>query len=424
MYSRHAFWYYKGLIMDLQATKNRFQIIGNAPNLNYALQTAITAAPYDLNILIYGDSGVGKENFSKIIHALSKRKHNGFMAINCGAIPEGTIDSELFGHEKGAFTGAIDARKGYFETVHEGTIFLDEIGELPLSTQSRLLRILENGEFIKVGASKVQKTNVRIIAATNKNLLDLAQQGKFREDLFYRLSTIQIKVPPLRERKEDILLLFGKFASDFAHTYNRQPIQLTVDAKEVVVNYYWKGNIRELKSFTEQLSILVHGTHANSQDILKFLNPNQNAVNQLPIQINSFNNSEFQNEREILYKYFFELKKDVIEMKKMFIELLNNPSFNQNETIQELKFTHPEFDPNGSLQNMQVIQTNQPFNIIRKKNVESDEPLNLSDKEKDFIVRALQKYKNHRGNAAQELGISERTLYRKIKEYNLENLIK
>ena len=324
--------------MELQSIKNRFGIIGNSPALNYALEVAVQVAATDLTVLIMGESGVGKEAFSLIIHSLSARKHNPFIAVNCGAIPEGTIDSELFGHEKGSFTGAVDARKGYFETVNGGTIFLDEIGELPLGTQARLLRVLETGEFIRVGSSKVQKTDVRIIAASNKDLLQLVQQGKFREDLYYRLSTVPIRVPALRDRKEDIHLLFRKFAADFADKYKTASVQLDEEAKNLLINYPWPGNVRELKNIAEQISVLSQDKNVTAKDLNKFLQPYSNS--RLPVLVNAAGSpQEFANEREILYKLFFDMKKDVNELKRMFLEVLQNPEMvTQNQSlINELK---------------------------------------------------------------------------------------
>lgn len=302
--------------MEIQSIKNRFGIIGNSPALNYALQVAHQVSGTDLTVLINGESGVGKEVFSQIIHALSARKHNSFIAVNCGAIPEGTIDSELFGHEKGSFTGAVDSRKGYFETVNGGTIFLDEIGELPLGTQARLLRVLETGEFIRVGSSKVQKTDVRVIAATNRDLLERTQQGKFREDLYYRLSTVPIRVPSLRDRKEDIPLLFRRFAVDFAEKYKTAPIQLDEEAKNLLINYPWPGNVRELKNIAEQISVLAQDKLVTLRELQKFLPDKQG--NRLPVLsgMNMGSGGEFNNEREILYKLFFDMKKDVTELKK------------------------------------------------------------------------------------------------------------
>ncbi|HUP12086.1 MAG TPA: sigma-54 dependent transcriptional regulator, partial [Niastella sp.] len=328
--------------MDIQSIKNRFGIIGNSQGLNFALQVAAQVSNTDLTVLIAGESGVGKEAFSVIIHALSARKHNPFIAVNCGAIPEGTIDSELFGHEKGSFTGAVDARKGYFETVNGGTIFLDEIGEMPLGTQARLLRVLETGEFIRVGSSKVQKTDVRVIAASNKDLLTFTQNGRFREDLYYRLSTVPIRVPSLRDRQEDIPLLFRRFSVDFAERYKTTPVQLDDEAKDVLINYPWPGNVRELKNIAEQISVLASDKMVTAQELKRFL-PNRD-MNRLPVLAHGSGNPlanghEFANEREILYKLFFDMKKDVTELKKMFVDILQNPGTAvQNQSlINELK---------------------------------------------------------------------------------------
>jgi len=310
--------------MDQQQIKNRFGIIGNSPALNYALQVAIQVANTDLTVLINGESGVGKEVFSMIIHSLSARKHNPFIAVNCGAIPEGTIDSELFGHEKGSFTGAMDSRKGYFETVNGGTIFLDEIGEMPLGTQARLLRVLETGEYIRVGSSKVQKTDVRVIAATNRDLLQATQNGKFREDLYYRLNTVPIRVPSLRDRKEDIVILFRKFAVDFAEKYKTSPIQLDEGAREVLLSYSWPGNVRELKNIAEQVSVLSKDKQVTAQEMRRFIP--EHKENRLPVLAHSGNQNDFSSERDIMYKLFFDMKKDVTELKKMFVEILHNPS--------------------------------------------------------------------------------------------------
>lgn len=409
--------------MDTQSIKNRFGIIGNAPALNYALQVATQVAATDLTVLINGESGVGKEVFSQIIHALSARKHNPFIAVNCGAIPEGTIDSELFGHEKGSFTGASDARKGYFETVSGGTIFLDEIGELPLGTQARLLRVLETGEYIRVGSSKVQKTDVRVIAATNKDLLQQVQSGKFREDLYYRLSTVPIRVPSLHDRPEDIHLLFRKFAGDFASKYKTVPVQLDEEAKNLLINYPWPGNVRELKNIAEQISVLSTDKLITAKDLNKFLQPYSS--NRLPMLANGHTASgDFSNEREILYKLFFDMKKDVTELKRIFLDMLQNPALaSQNQHfINELK----ELKTNESLQPVvvqpAVYNNTQPVlmdNDIHA-HVEVDESLNIMDKEKELIVKALKKHKSKRRDAALDLGISERTLYRKLKEYDIE----
>jgi len=334
--------------MDLTSIKNRFGIIGNSPTLNYALEVAVQVANTDLTVLIAGESGVGKEAFSHIIHSLSARKHNPFIAVNCGAIPEGTIDSELFGHEKGSFTGAVDSRKGYFETVNGGTIFLDEIGEMPLGTQARLLRVLESGEFIRVGSSKVQKTDVRVIAATNKDLLQLVDQNKFREDLYYRLSTVPIRVPALKERKEDIVLLFRKFAVDFAEKYRTAPVQLDEEARNRLINYPWPGNVRELKNIAEQISVLSTDKSVTAKTLSRFLP--ENNMNRLPVlvQSNGSGGHEFANEREILYKLFFDMKKDVTELKKLFFEVIQNPAvLHQNPNIvndiKELQPHHESF---------------------------------------------------------------------------------
>ncbi len=416
--------------MDIQSIKNRFGIIGNAPALNYALQVAVQVANTDLTVLINGESGVGKEVFSQIIHTLSARKHNPFIAVNCGAIPEGTIDSELFGHEKGSFTGAADARKGYFETVNGGTIFLDEIGELPLGTQARLLRVLESGEYIRVGSSKVQKTDVRVIAATNKDLLQLVQAGRFREDLYYRLSTVPIRVPALHDRPEDIHLLFRKFAADFANKYKTSPVQLDDEAKNLLINYPWPGNVRELKNIAEQISVLSQDKQIGAKELNKFLQPYSG--NRLPVLAHANGTtSDFSNEREMLYKLFFDMKKDVTELKKMFLEILQNPNMvaHSQSFINELKELkgHETMQPVtmspmtiGGIQ--PAVQNNQPviLNNDIQDHVEVEESLNIIDKEKELIIKALKKHKSKRKDAALDLGISERTLYRKLKEYNIE----
>jgi DNA-binding NtrC family response regulator len=408
--------------MDIQSIKNRFGIIGNSPALNYALQVAGQVALTDLSVLIMGESGVGKEVFSQIIHALSARKHNPFIAVNCGAIPEGTIDSELFGHEKGSFTGAVDFRKGYFETVNGGTIFLDEIGELPLGTQARLLRVLETGEYIRVGSSKVHKTDVRVIAATNKDLLEQVQNGKFREDLYYRLSTVPIRVPALHDRKEDITLLFRKFAVDFAEKYKTAPVQLDEEAKNLLINYPWPGNVRELKNIADQVSVLSQDKQISSKELGKFLQPY--SANRLPVlaHANGGSTESFANEREILYKLFFDMKKDVTELKKMFFEVLQNPNAIQNPgLINELK----ELKGHEVIQPVFVqptVQASQPviMNGDIHEHTEVEESLNIMDKEKELIIKALKKHRGKRKDAALDLGISERTLYRKLKEYNIE----
>jgi DNA-binding NtrC family response regulator len=406
---------------DIQSIKNRFGIIGNAPELNYALQVAVQVASTDLTVLIFGESGVGKEAFSMIIHSLSARKHNPFIAVNCGAIPEGTIDSELFGHEKGSFTGAVDSRKGYFETVNGGTIFLDEIAEMPLGTQARLLRVLETGEFIRVGSSKVQKTDVRVIAATNKDLLEAVNNGKFRQDLYYRLNTVPIRVPALKDRKEDVILLFRKFAVDFAEKYKAVPVQLDDDAKNLLINYSWPGNVRELKNIAEQISVLSQDKQVHARELAKYLPEH---VNRLPVLVhtNGQGGQEFSNEREILYKLFFDMKKDVTELKRMFLEVLQNPNLvaqnpNIMNQLQELKTT----ELMQSL-NQPVLQPVQPVlmhNDGIHEHEEVEESLNIMDKERELIIKALKKHRGKRKDAALDLGISERTLYRKLKEYDI-----
>jgi len=417
--------------MDIQSIKNRFGIIGNSPALNYAIQVATQVANTDLTVLIAGESGVGKEIFSQIIHALSPRKHNPFIAVNCGAIPEGTIDSELFGHEKGSFTGAVDARKGYFETVNGGTLFMDEIGETPLGTQARLLRVLENSEFIRVGSSKVQKTDVRVIAATNKDLLQATQNNKFREDLYYRLNTVPIRVPALRERKEDIILLFRKFAVDFAEKYRTSPIQLDEDARNLLINYPWPGNVRELKNIAEQISVLSEQKSIGVREIERFL-PKHSDRN-LPMIIGntgSSGNAEFMNERDILYKLFFDMKKDVTELKKMFLEILQNPStISTVSNAVEASFLQdhpmPQKTHEPASGNIYPV-AKQPMIISEAREIQHpivvDESLNIIEKEKELIEKALKKHKGKRKDASSDLGISERTLYRKLKEYDIEEL--
>jgi transcriptional regulator with PAS, ATPase and Fis domain len=418
--------------MDLQTLKNRFSIIGNTPTLNHALNTAAQVAATDLTVLIVGESGVGKEVFSQIIHSLSARKHNPFIAVNCGAIPEGTIDSELFGHEKGSFTGAVDSRKGYFETVSGGTIFLDEIGELPLGTQARLLRVLETGEFIRVGSSKVQKSDVRVIAATNRELLEFTQKGRFREDLYYRLNTVPIRVPSLRDRKEDIPLLFRKFVVDFSDKYKTKPIFLDAEARELLAQYPWPGNVRELKNIAEQISVLSKSETINAITLTEFLP--QPHVNKMPMVTGNVPVGEFANEREILYKLFFDMKKDVNELKKMFVEILQNPSlggqnvhFNRESILNELKDDlSPVPSSVGTIihhPTNQIAHPNQQPVIIDNEQqgmYEVDESLNIMDKEKELILKALKKHRGRRKDASTDLGISERTLYRKIKEYDIE----
>ena len=412
--------------MELQSIKNRFGIIGNAPALNHALNIATQVANTDLSVLINGESGVGKEVFSQIIHALSARKHNPFIAVNCGAIPEGTIDSELFGHEKGSFTGALDSRKGYFETVNGGTIFLDEIGEMPLGTQARLLRVLEAGEYIRVGSSKVQKTDVRVIAATSKELIEFTQTGRFREDLYYRLNTVPIRVPSLRDRKEDIPLLFRKFSADFADKYKAPPVQLDEEAKNVLINYTWPGNVRELKNIAEQISVLSQNKNINAVQLRGFL-PEHN-YSRLPVLSGGagvVSQTEFANEREILYKLFFDMKKDVNELKKMFFDLLQNPNLNLAGSHAPVMFKDElkEYNGNGTAlpgttSQPVILHQGNTNDIHQHEDVE--ESLSIMDKEKELIIKALKKHKGKRKDASLDLGISERTLYRKLKEYDIE----
>ncbi len=417
--------------MDQQSIKNRFGIIGNAPALNHALNVAVQVSNTDLSVLINGESGVGKEVFSQIIHSLSARKHNPFIAVNCGAIPEGTIDSELFGHEKGSFTGAVDSRKGYFETVNGGTIFLDEIGEMPLGTQARLLRVLEAGEYIRVGSSKVQKTDVRVIAASNKDLLEYTNKGKFREDLYYRLNTVPIRVPALRDRKEDILLLFRKFATDFADRYKSPSIQLNDEAKNILINYQWPGNVRELKNIAEQISVLSKDKSINGEQLKSFLPEHNNtrlpAISGGPGTVSQ---AEFANEREILYKLFFDMKKDVNELKKMFFDLVQNPSMGQHvpvyahdggnvTSIKEINPTMTSAAFSNTTPSV-ILRNDQHNNIQQHEDVE--ESLSIVDKEKELIIKALKKHRGKRRDASVDLGISERTLYRKLKEYDIEHL--
>ena len=413
--------------MDLQSIKNRFGIIGNSPALNYALQVAAQVSNTDLTVLIAGESGVGKEAFSHIIHSLSARKHNPFIAVNCGAIPEGTIDSELFGHEKGSFTGAVDSRKGYFETVNGGTIFLDEIGEMPLGTQARLLRVLESGEFIRVGSSKTQKTDVRVIAATNKELLQLVQNGKFREDLYYRLNTVPIRVPALRDRKEDIPLLFRKFAVDFAERYKTAPVQLDDEARQRLMNYPFAGNVRELKNIAEQISVLATDKQVNARELERFLPASDHSMNRLPVlaHANGHESHEFNNEREILYKLFFDMKRDVTELKKLFFEVMQNPSVvaqnpnlvNQVKELQSSEIGQPVL-VTSNIPSTQPVVVHHDHEIHAHEEV--DESLNIMDKEKELIIKALKKHRGKRKDAAMDLGISERTLYRKLKEYDID----
>lgn len=422
---------------DLQTIKNRFGIIGNSPKLNYAIQVAMQVAPTDMTVLIHGESGVGKESFSKIIHSLSARKHGQFIAVNCGAIPSGTIDSELFGHEKGSFTGATSDRKGYFEVTDGGTIFLDEIAEMPLETQSRLLRVLENGEFIRVGASKVQKTNVRVVAASNKNLLDEVKKGRFREDLYYRLATVPLSIPPLRERENDIYLLFRKFSSDYSEKYRVKPIQLTDQAIELLQRYHFPGNIRQLKNISEQVSILEVNRTIDADALKKYLP--KDSKNMLPTIFEGLNGSNSINERDILYKFLFEMKHDLNELKKIVFESLSNENYG-NQIIQKHDKLFDSMEsasaivsfpkqPNNFIDEEVIIddEVHNTFEINEIDNNEKfdeheeiNENLSLEDMEKKMIIKALEKNQNRRKNAASELGISERTLYRKLKYYNID----
>tara|TARA_B110000305_G_scaffold55359_1_gene61106 strand:- start:837 stop:2111 length:1275 start_codon:yes stop_codon:yes gene_type:complete len=416
--------------MNLQTVKNRFGIIGNSEPLNRALDVAIQVAPTDITVLITGESGTGKENMPKIIHHYSSRKHHEYIAVNCGAIPEGTIDSELFGHEKGAFTGATDSRKGYFEVADGGTIFLDEVAELPLPTQVRLLRVLETGEFIKVGASKVKKTDVRIIAATNENVQKAIQKGKFREDLFYRLSTVPISLEPLRERKNDIHLLFRKFSADFAEKYRMPGIRLNQKSVSILEKYSWPGNIRQLKNVAEQISVIEKSREINELILSKYL-PDIDSSRNLPMVIDGKKESDNFSERDILYKVLFEMKQDVTEMKRVIVDLLNNNNLSNNEKtalITKLsdssKFKEDvklDEQPNNtvSLQEDNIREEAPSYNISFQESVEIEESLSLEEREKELIQKALKKHNGRRKNASKELGISERTLYRKIKEFEI-----
>ena len=408
---------------EIQNIKQRFEIIGTYSGLDRAIEKAVRVSPTDITVLVTGESGVGKEAFPKIIHQLSHRKHNKFIAVNCGAIPEGTIDSELFGHEKGAFTGATSSRSGYFEVADGGTIFLDEVGELPLTTQVRLLRVLENGEFIKVGSSKVQKTNVRIVAATNLNMEDAITKGKFREDLFYRLSTVEIKIPPLRERKTDIILLFRKFASDFAKKYNMPTVRLNDDAQRILQEYNWNGNIRQLKNITEQLSVLEQERAINGNMISTYL---PDPKNNLPALISDNKiESDFSSEREILYKILFDMKRDLNELKKLTNNLKNTTS-NESEKLDDIQSLIPkkfkEIDDSNNQNNVLLDDNyeNKNDKYSFAEEIIEEETLSIQDKELELIIKALERNNGRRKAAANELGISERTLYRKIKQYDLE----
>lgn len=392
--------------IDIQQIKQRFGIIGNNAALNRAIDVALQVAPTDLSVLITGESGVGKEVFPQIIHQNSSRKHGQYIAVNCGAIPEGTIDSELFGHEKGSFTGALADRKGYFEVADGGTIFLDEAGELPLPTQARLLRVLESGEFIKVGSSKVQKTNVRIVAATNVNLVKAVGEGKFREDLYYRLNTVPIQIPPLRERSEDIVLLFRKFASDCAEKYRMPPVHLDDEARQLLLSYRWPGNIRELKNVTERISILEEEREITAETLRLYL-PNVN-VAKYPVLVSQENDQKsFANEREILYQILFDMRKDVNDLKKLVHDIIggNMPVDINKDNLYPTRI-------------QSVTTVHAP--LVQEAETVEAENLSLEEVEKEMIRKALERHKGKRKDAAADLKISERTLYRKIKEYNLE----
>ena len=415
-------------MVSLQALKQRFEIIGNSIGLNRALEKAMQVAPTDISVLITGESGVGKEVIPKIAHQLSHRKHSKFIAVNCGAIPEGTIDSELFGHEKGAFTGATQTRAGYFEVADGGTIFLDEVGELPLTTQVRLLRVLENGEFIKVGSSKVQKTNVRIVAATNVNMQEAIKKNKFREDLYYRLSTVEINLPPLRKRPEDIHLLFRKFCSDFAQKYSMPTIKLDEEAISILTNYRWDGNIRQLKNIAEQLSVLEENRMIKKDVLIDYL---PNLGDNLPAIISEKSEkSEFNNEREILYKVLFDMKGDLNDLKKLTLELMQTSNISEfkknneqliNKVYQNENYSSEKNVEIVNVENNKSIEENKDFEdkFDYIQEVKAIESLSIQEKELELIKKSLEKHAGKRKLAAEELGISERTLYRKIKQFDL-----
>ncbi len=412
--------------MTIQEIKNRFGIIGNSPGLDRAIDIAKQVAPTDLTVLITGESGTGKEVFPQIIHNLSARKHGQYIAVNCGAIPEGTIDSELFGHEKGSFTGAHEARKGYFEVANGGTIFLDEVAEMPMATQARLLRILESGEYIKVGSSKVLKTDVRVIAATNVNIQQAIEKGKFREDLYYRLNTVPIVVPPLRERKQDIHLLFRKFAADFSAKYRMPGIKLDAEAEQLLTNYYFQGNVRQLKNITEQISVIEKQREINGTIMRTYLPQNQ--VSQLPMVVNSSSQGQAQDfsERDILYKVLFDMKKDLVDLKKIVVDLIENDNqLNQDFHPENESLIKKLYQEVGTPETPIQLGYNQTTVPVLKQSEQIpvavvEENLSLHEIEEDMIKKALTKHKGKRKNAAKELGISERTLYRKINEYNIK----
>ncbi len=420
---------------NIQAIKQRFELIGNDVKLNRAIEKAIQVAPTDISVLVTGESGVGKESIPKIIHALSHRKHAKYIAVNCGAIPEGTIDSELFGHEKGAFTGATQTRKGYFEVADGGTIFLDEVGELPLTTQVRLLRVLENGEFLKVGSSQVQKTDVRIVAATNVNMMAAIKKERFREDLYYRLSTVEINIPPLRERREDMYLLFRKFAADFAQKYKMPPLRLDEDAIQLLLGYRWPGNIRQLRNIAEQVSVLEKERAISAVTLRGYL-PQLNSSN-LPAVVNDEKASDFSNEREILYKVLFDMKGDLNDLKKLTLELIKNNDVREvreeHKSLIRKLYGEPEeefLEPGNRVTDVlrypkSVDGDTTGFSLSQEdryhfaEEVEEEEVLSLQDKEVELIKKSLERHRGKRKRAAAELGISERTLYRKIKQYDL-----
>lgn len=418
---------------NIQQVKQRFGIIGSSAELDRAIDVALQVAPTDLSVLITGESGVGKENFPQIIHQYSRRKHGPYFAINCGSIPEGTIDSELFGHEKGSFTGATATRKGYFEVADGGTLFLDEIAELPLPTQARLLRVLETGEFIKVGSSKVEKSDVRVVAATNMNMIMAVEKGRFREDLYYRLNSVPIRISALRDRKEDIPLLFRKFAGDFAEKYMMPSISLTEPAKEMLKNYRWPGNVRQLKNITEQISIIEH-ERIITPEILKRYLP-ENEVGMLPVPLSNIHESEqktFANEREILYQVLFDMKKDIIDLKQVVKDILSNPD-NKPKTspVDAIRTDIPIIPQDKSTVSLpikysepvaEVQHIKKPEEDIQEATEYEEQAQSLEDVEKDMIRKALERHEGKRKLAANDLKISERTLYRKIKEYNLENV--
>lgn len=407
--------------MDIQRIKQRFGIIGNSARLNQAIDIAKQVAPTDLSVLITGESGTGKEVFPQIIHQLSARKHGAYIAVNCGAIPEGTIDSELFGHEKGSFTGAHEARKGYFEVVNGGTIFLDEVAELPVSTQVRLLRVLESGEFLRVGSSKVIKTDVRVIGATNVNMMEAIEKGKFRQDLYYRLSTVPIYIPPLRDRQEDIYLLFRKFASDFAEKYRMPAIRLNNDAVEVLKKYRWDGNVRQLKNITEQISIIEENRDISAESLMKYL-PEAN-VSSLPILYSGEKEGKNLTDRDILYKILFDMRNEINNLKQAIVDITNESGLrpvNENESHLVKKF-YPDLTQVKSDES--PVEMDQDYEAVDDEMVQDpeivEESLSIQKKEIDLIKKALERHKGKRKTAASDLGISERTLYRKIKEYNI-----